>query len=91
VSCLEYKVILHPKPEDFVTDSGQDRDDLSTLDLFRLEVAAQAAVLEEGLLALETQPQSPQVWESLMRAAHSVKGVARIVEIDAAVQLAHIL
>lgn len=65
--------------------------DSSMLDLFRLEVEAQAAVLNEGLLALESQPQSSQALESLMRAAHSVKGAARIVAIDPAVQLAHVM
>ena len=65
--------------------------DTSMLDLFRLEVEAQAAVLSEGLLALENQPQSSQTLESLMRAAHSVKGAARIVAIDPAVKLAHVM
>lgn len=65
--------------------------DTSMLELFRLEVEAQAAVLNEGLLALEGQPQSPKALESLMRAAHSIKGAARIVAIDAAVQLAHVM
>ncbi|HAO12732.1 MAG TPA: hypothetical protein DCQ51_16565, partial [Planktothrix sp. UBA8407] len=53
------------------------------LDLFRLEVEAQANILNQGLLALESQPKSPKVLESLMRAAHSVKGAARIVAVDA--------
>lgn len=65
--------------------------DPSMLELFRLEVEAQATILNEGLLSLETQPQSAQALESLMRAAHSVKGAARIVAIDAAVQLAHVM
>ncbi|HEY9613394.1 response regulator [Allocoleopsis sp.] len=66
-------------------------DGTSMLDLFRLEVDAQAAILNEGLLALESQPESAKVLESLMRAAHSVKGAARIVAIDAAVNLAHVM
>ncbi len=65
--------------------------DTSMLDLFRLEVEAQAAILNEGLLSLESNPQSAQALESLMRAAHSVKGAARIVAIDSAVQLAHVM
>ena len=65
--------------------------DTSMLELFKLEVDAQAAVLSEGLLALESQPGSPKVLESLMRAAHSVKGAARIVALDAAVNLAHVM
>ncbi|MDF5728762.1 MAG: response regulator [Rhizonema sp. PD38] len=65
--------------------------DTSMLELFRLEVEAQAAILNEGLLSLESQPQSSQALESLMRAAHSVKGAARIVALDAAVGLAHVM
>ncbi|MFB2967455.1 response regulator [Aerosakkonema sp. BLCC-F183] len=63
----------------------------SMLDLFRMEVEAQAAILNENLLALENQPSSAKELEALMRAAHSIKGAARIVEIDAAVNLAHIM
>ena len=65
-------------------------EDSSMLELFRLEVEAQATILTNGLIALETQPQSAQELEVLMRAAHSVKGAARIVGLDAAVQLAHV-
>ncbi|WYL97790.2 MAG: response regulator [Gloeotrichia echinulata IR180] len=72
-------------------DNKQDMGDLTILDLFRLEVEAQAAIFKEGLLALETQPQSSQTLESLMRAAHAVKGVADLVEIDAAASLSHSL
>ena len=66
-------------------------DNLTILDLFRLEIEAQAVIFNEGLLALETQPQSSQTLESLMRAAHAVKGAAAIAEVDAAENLAHIL
>jgi len=58
-------------------------------DLFSMEVETQTTILNENLLALENQPQSPQELESLMRAAHSIKGAARILEIDAAVKVAH--
>lgn len=66
-------------------------EDSSMLELFRLEVEAQATILTNGLLALESQPKSPQQLEALMRAAHSVKGAARIVGLDAAVGLAHVM
>ncbi len=65
--------------------------DSSMMELFRLEVEAQATLLNNGLLALETQSHSAQELEALMRAAHSVKGAARIVGLDAAVQLAHVM
>ena len=63
----------------------------SMLDLFRLEVEAQVNLLNDGLLVLETQPDSLPELESLMRAAHSIKGAARIVSLDAAVELAHVM
>jgi two-component system sensor histidine kinase and response regulator WspE len=63
--------------------------DFSMLELFREEVRAQTATLSRGLLELEQAPARPERVEPLMRAAHSVKGAARIVNIDLAVQLAH--
>ncbi|MCL1469175.1 response regulator [Argonema antarcticum A004/B2] len=77
-----------PSPD---ADETSSIGDTSMLELFQLEVDAQATVLNEGLLALESQPGSPKVLESLMRAAHSVKGAARIVALDAAVNLAHVM
>lgn len=74
-----------------MTDNKQDMGEFTMLDLFRMEVEAQAAILNEGLNTLETQSQSSQVLESMMRAAHSLKGAAQLVEVDAAVDLAHLL
>lgn len=68
-----------------------DINGYSMLDLFRMEVESQAIVLNENLLALESNPTAAQELEALMRAAHSLKGAARIVEVDAAVNLAHIM
>ena len=65
--------------------------DFSIMDLFRDEVRAHAATLNQGLLELENAPANPQKLEPLMRAAHSIKGAARIVNIDAAVQFAHVM
>ncbi|XWK90585.1 MAG: response regulator [Phormidium sp.] len=65
--------------------------DRSMMSLFRLEVEAQVAVLNEGLLALESNPESTQALETLMRAAHSIKGSARIVALDEVVNLAHVM
>jgi len=59
------------------------------MDLFRLEVQGQVAILNDGLLALESNPQSAQALEKLMRSAHSIKGAARIVALDTVVNLAH--
>ncbi|MCC3408770.1 MAG: hybrid sensor histidine kinase/response regulator [Microcoleus sp. PH2017_10_PVI_O_A] len=63
----------------------------SMMDLFRMEADTQVAVLNENILVLENNPNSPAELESLMRAAHSLKGAARIVGLDAAVQIAHVM
>ncbi|MFZ5594508.1 MAG: response regulator [Pseudomonadota bacterium] len=63
--------------------------DPSMLALFRTEVEQQAAILTEGLLALEQDAASAKHLEALMRAAHSIKGAARLVGLQAVVQVAH--
>ncbi|MFM8270821.1 MAG: response regulator [Gemmata sp.] len=65
--------------------------DASMFELFREEVKAHADTLGEGLLKFEQQPDDPARLEELMRAAHSIKGAARIVGIDTAVRLAHVM
>ncbi|HVM48775.1 MAG TPA: hybrid sensor histidine kinase/response regulator [Candidatus Acidoferrum sp.] len=67
----------------------EDLSSLSMLELFRVEAENQGAMLTSGLLALEREPTAPQPWDMLMRAAHSLKGAARIVNLQAAVRLAH--
>lgn len=64
---------------------------LSMQDLFRVESENQTTLLTNGLLELERAPASPEQLESLMRAAHSFKGAARIVNLSPAVQVAHAL
>ena len=76
------------------TEERNVADDLSgfsMLELFRLEAESQTAVLSAGVLAIEELERSPKTIESMMRAAHSLKGAARIVGLDAAVQVAHAL
>jgi len=63
--------------------------DPAMLDLFQAEVETHVAVLNDGLLALENNPGATDQLEALMRAAHSIKGGARIVGLDAAVKVAH--
>ncbi|MRR15926.1 MAG: hybrid sensor histidine kinase/response regulator [Deltaproteobacteria bacterium] len=58
------------------------------LDLFRVELENNTRTLESGLVTAE-RDQTPERIEPLMRAAHSIKGAARIVGLTAAVTLAH--
>lgn len=72
-----------------MSDGGMNLGDFSMLGLFRMEAETQTAVLDEGLLALEEDPSNPERVESLMRASHSLKGAARIVQLDEIVAVAH--
>ncbi|WP_339451261.1 hybrid sensor histidine kinase/response regulator [Pseudomonas sp. JAI120] len=65
--------------------------DASLLELFSLEADAQTQVLSAGLLALERNPTQADQLEACMRAAHSLKGAARIVGLDAGVSVAHVM
>ncbi len=68
-----------------------DPTKLSMLELFRVEAENQTAILTSGLLELERRPGAPAQFEILMRAAHSFKGAARIVNVVSAVRVAHAL
>ena len=61
------------------------------LDLFREEVRSHSQVLNEGLVALERGTPDAKQIEPLMRAAHSIKGAARVVAVEPAVRVAHVM
>jgi two-component system sensor histidine kinase and response regulator WspE len=72
--------------------SAKDPNDLSDftmVELFRLEVENQSVVFMDNLLALEQNPTDASRLGALMRAAHSLKGAARMVDLDAAVVVAN--
>jgi two-component system sensor histidine kinase and response regulator WspE len=66
-----------------------DLSQMSMLELFRLDAQGQLQALTAGLLALERTPQAQDQLEICMRAAHSLKGAARIVGLHAAVKMTH--
>lgn len=69
--------------------SAGNFSEMSMLDLFRAETDNQAKLLTAGLLALERVPTDARELEACMRAAHSLKGAARIVDRPAAAAVAH--
>ena len=69
--------------------SGEDLSQMSMFDMFRAEAESNAQTLTAGLLALERDPDAGDQTEACMRAAHSLKGAARIVGIAAGVSVAH--
>ncbi|MBD2197061.1 MULTISPECIES: hybrid sensor histidine kinase/response regulator [Calothrix] len=70
---------------------GSDISQLSLLDLFNMEVKTQVVLLNNNLLALEKNFNSQPELAALMRSAHCIKGAARIVHIDPAVTLSHVM
>lgn len=61
----------------------------SMWDLFRGEVESQMRTFTEGLLGLESGASAKENLASAMRAAHSIKGAARIVDVQVAVAMTH--
>ncbi len=72
-----------------MTPPPDDLSGFSMLDLFRAEVETHASTLEQGLVDLDAAPTDVSLIEPLMRAAHSLKGAARIVGLNGVVGLAH--
>ncbi|MFM7160889.1 MAG: Hpt domain-containing protein [Planctomycetaceae bacterium] len=54
--------------------------DNTLLELFRTEVELHSETLTAGMQALEQAPADEATLERLMRASHSIKGAARIVQ-----------
>lgn len=70
---------------------SDDLSGFSMMDLFRAEAEGQTAVLSTGLLNLEGADATAATIEPMMRAAHSLKGAATIVGLEAAVRVAHVM
>ena len=72
-----------------MSSSNGDLSQMSMLDMFRMEAESQAQTLTAGLLALERDPDALDQTEACMRAAHSLKGAARIVGLSVGASVAH--
>ncbi len=70
---------------------SDDLSGFSMLELFRTEAEGQLSLLTDGLLVLEHNPEASEHLEPMMRASHSIKGAARMVEIDPVVRIAHVM
>nr|WP_234043833.1 hybrid sensor histidine kinase/response regulator [Cerasicoccus arenae] len=79
--------VAAPKPAQVIKPPKQTPD-LSMIDLYRMEAEQQVGALKEGLVSLNPEIADPKTLEPLMRAAHSMKGAARIVGLLAAVEVA---
>jgi two-component system, chemotaxis family, sensor histidine kinase and response regulator WspE len=78
------------KPSALEADSlPVDLSDMSMLELFRIEAENNCVKLTAGLNILANDQASPELLESMMRAAHSLKGAARIVGLQPAAKVSH--
>lgn len=69
--------------------SGGDLGNFSMLELFRIEVEGQAKVFFDSIHSVKGNSEPASLLETAMRAAHSIKGAARMVDVDVAVRVAH--
>lgn len=72
-----------------MTVQDGDLDGIPLHELFRSEAEGQVQALTDGLLTFDRGAADLTAIEPLMRAAHSLKGAARIVNLPAVEQLAH--
>jgi chemotaxis protein histidine kinase CheA len=72
-----------------MSDLPGNRPDPVIMDLFRSELDTHLPTLSQGLLAMEKGQVDASRIEAMMRAAHSIKGAARIVGIGPVVSVAH--
>lgn len=68
---------------------GQDLSGMSMMDLFRQEAENHCNILSKHLLDLEKNPADQEILSELMRAAHSIKGAARIMDLHGLVGMTH--
>lgn len=61
------------------------------LELFKVELENQIKVLTNGIVSIERGENIHENLKSLMRAAHSIKGAARVVQLAPIIQLAHVM
>jgi two-component system sensor histidine kinase and response regulator WspE len=71
--------------------TGRDYSALSMLDLFRIEAETQTQAMIASLIEIERDPTAAAQLEACMRAAHSIKGAARIVDLAPGVEIAHVM
>lgn len=69
-------------------DNEPKSDRSSILDLFRQELDTHTVILNDGLAALQGDPQDTERFHPLIRSIHAIKGGALIVEMTPAITMA---
>lgn len=74
-----------------MSDTDRIFIDKGMFDLFSAELEAQITTLNNGIVALEKKQVTAETLQNIMRAAHSLKGGARVLGLTHIVTLAHAL
>ncbi len=72
-------------------DSRRSTIDATMLDLFHAELEQQSSALVSGMLELEHSSTDASIINNMMRAAHSLKGAARLLKVESVEKIAHIM
>ncbi len=83
--------MLGLEPESYVNQPPEELGSPAMFEMFRAEAETQTTILQTGLMELERGRVSLPAFEILMRAAHSLKGAAKIVNLQPVAQIAHVL
>ena len=70
-------------------DKSSSGIDFTMLELFKVEAENQAKIIDENLLLLEDDTENSSIIEILMRASHSIKGAARMINFQEIVEISH--
>lgn len=79
------------KPIGIKDEESDSEIDVGMMELFKADLEGQLHLLDKGLLALEQDTKSAEVLSGLMRAAHSLKGAAKVVRLEILSKFAHLL
>ena len=69
----------------------EEHGDAIMMNLFKMELETQTAILNAALLELERNPKDTRELGVLLRSAHSIKGAAKVIELPSIVKLAHVM
>ena len=81
--------IENTPPVDTASFEVTDPIDPEMFSLFLIELQNSLQIIGDNLLEIENNPEDNNLLEAMMRAAHSIKGAARMIGIEAVVKLSH--
>ncbi len=84
---------IEPGKDHSTIDVSKTQNDIDPqmFDLFTTELDNSLNTIDDNLLLLESSDNNADSLEAIMRAAHSIKGAARMIGFDTVVELSHVM